>query len=150
MGLQIFGCGWKQFSRTRERGEFVCPHCQQQRKYKVEDYRHWITVLFVPVIPLNSQGAWIECKSCRRHFSDDHLREGDAWTPSPAVADNQDPESLPSARVPATPSDARGGATLAVAHGQQYCGKCGSQWEDGINFCGSCGAKARSESDAGA
>jgi hypothetical protein len=83
VGLVIWpiGVGWKARPRTVQTGPFECQHpdCKGRRtsatqQYRVREYRNWIVVFYVPVIPLNTLGATIECASCKTAYSPDVLR----------------------------------------------------------------------------
>lgn len=73
VGLRIFGCGTKQYSRTLQKGTFECPRCQQagregQQEFKLESWKNWITLVYIPVIPM-SGFEQVTCKSCHGQFA---------------------------------------------------------------------------------
>lgn len=73
MGWQLFptGIGWRSFDRTMEEGLFRCPNLrciptsEDGHRYRLRSARNWATVLFVPLIPLNRTGWFVQCRECR-------------------------------------------------------------------------------------
>ena len=57
--LIIFGL--RVFHRTITQGMFHCHRCGGDRPYRQRAGRRWLTLLFVPVIPLNSVGEHVQC-----------------------------------------------------------------------------------------
>jgi len=70
--LLIFGLSV--FFRTVDEGIFHCPHCGGDRAYRLRSGRRWLTLFFVPVIPLARIGEAVECKTCRTRFNRAVLR----------------------------------------------------------------------------
>lgn len=50
-------------------GEFHCPSCNVRREYKHKRVRRFFTLYFIPVIPLDLLGEYIECQVCRGTFN---------------------------------------------------------------------------------
>lgn len=70
MGWQLFptGIGWRSFDRTESEGTFACPAARcggTEQRYRHRSGRNWVTVLFVPLIPLNRTGEYVECRRCK-------------------------------------------------------------------------------------
>lgn len=70
--LLIFG--FAVFFRTVGHGDFHCPHCGGDRRYRHRVARRWFTLFFLPVIPLTQVGEVVECTTCRNRFSLGTLR----------------------------------------------------------------------------
>jgi tellurite resistance protein len=70
--LLIFGLSV--FFRTVGEGNFHCPNCGGDRRYRQRVARRWFTLFFLPVIPLNRLGEVVECGTCRSRFNLDVLR----------------------------------------------------------------------------
>lgn len=143
MGWQLVpvGIGWRSFDKTLEEGRFSCenPRCKGRveptQPYRLRRSRNWFTVLFIPIIPLNMKGVYVECRSCKSIFHAAVLREqpgqapqqstfpavsiaGDAPAPfSPPAASNEQPV-LPSTAdsfvSPTPPVEAATAQTAAV------------------------------------
>ena len=62
MCLILFG--WRGVERETARGEFHCPQCDKTRPYADKSVRRWFTLFFIPVIPLNHLGSYVECPFC--------------------------------------------------------------------------------------
>lgn len=53
---------------TKGTGTFGCPTCEQERTYRHRTRRQFLTIYFIPLIPLQSLGEFIECTTCRGTF----------------------------------------------------------------------------------
>ena len=49
-------------------GDFYCPSCRGQMPYKHKRVRRFFTLYFIPVIPLDLHGEYIECQQCRNTY----------------------------------------------------------------------------------
>ena len=49
-------------------GDFYCPQCRSKLPYKHKRVRRFFTLYFIPVIPLDVQGEYIECQQCQVTF----------------------------------------------------------------------------------
>ena len=65
--------GMRVFYRTIARGVFHCRRCGGDREYRHRNGRRWLTLFFVPVIPLNSVGDHVQCATCRTRYVADVL-----------------------------------------------------------------------------
>lgn len=62
----IFGTRSVKF--TKEEGHFHCPQCACKTAYKLKSARRFFTLYFIPLIPLDHLGDYVECRSCRGTF----------------------------------------------------------------------------------
>ncbi|MBF0596366.1 zinc-ribbon domain-containing protein [Faecalibacter rhinopitheci] len=60
----IFIGGVTEKAKTIEEGMFHCPICKQQRQYIHREYRNYISLFFIPLIPINRTGENVTCKYC--------------------------------------------------------------------------------------
>ena len=74
--------GTRGITTTRKRGQFHCPHCGPQR-YCHKGVRRFVTVCFIPLIPMNTVGEYVECEACGNTYHMDVLHY------DPAVAQEQ-------------------------------------------------------------
>ena len=51
-------------------GTFCCPSCGVDRQYAHKQARRWFTVFFIPVIPLNVLGDYVQCLTCQASFNE--------------------------------------------------------------------------------
>lgn len=51
-----------------DEGRFACPQCAAERDYKHKKVRRFFTLYFIPLIPLDSLGDFVECQSCKGTF----------------------------------------------------------------------------------
>ena len=69
--LIIFGL--RVFYRTVTQGVFHCRRCGGDRQYRQRAGRRWVTVFFLPLIPLNSVDEHVRCTTCRTRYVTDVL-----------------------------------------------------------------------------
>lgn len=50
------------------RGTFYCPQCEGDRHFSWKSARRWFTLFFVPVLPLNHLGEYVECDTCESTY----------------------------------------------------------------------------------
>lgn len=62
----IFGTRGVKF--TKEEGQFFCPQCESERPYRHRSVRRFFTLYFIPVIPLDKLGEYVECRTCKGTF----------------------------------------------------------------------------------
>jgi hypothetical protein len=65
--------GTRTFTSTFERGSFHCPQCRGDRDYNHRRVKNWFTLYFIPVIPLDTRGCYVECRGCSGTFTSDVL-----------------------------------------------------------------------------
>ncbi len=66
-------------------GQFHCPDCDQMRPYKQKRVRRFFTLYFIPLIPLDLVGEYVECSGCGSSYK-------------PAVLDYKPESSAPGPR----------------------------------------------------
>jgi tellurite resistance protein len=54
-------------------GEFYCPSCEQPRVYVQKRVKRFLTLYFIPLIPLDTVNEFVECQNCRGSFTADSL-----------------------------------------------------------------------------
>ena len=64
--MLIFGL--RVFYRTIGQGTFHCHRCGGDREYRHRAGRRWITLLFIPVIPLTKTGEHVRCAVCGTRY----------------------------------------------------------------------------------
>ena len=60
--------GWTSLRHVKEKGAFYCPQCAAHQDYKLRAPRRWFTLYFIPVIPLDEHGRYVECNACKQTF----------------------------------------------------------------------------------
>jgi uncharacterized tellurite resistance protein B-like protein len=53
---------------TQHRGRFFCPSCGRDTAYNHISVRRFFTLFFIPVIPLDQVGEYVECQRCNGTF----------------------------------------------------------------------------------
>jgi tellurite resistance protein len=76
--------GTRGVTTSRGTGSFYCPQCQGQRIYEHKTVRRFFTLYFIPLIPLDLMGEYVECQTCRGAF-DRSLLDADVATLRAAV-----------------------------------------------------------------
>lgn len=69
--MLIFGT--RGIPSANEAGKFFCPICASEHDYRRMVVRRFFTLYFVPLIPLGTEGSYIECKKCHGTFADEVL-----------------------------------------------------------------------------
>jgi tellurite resistance protein len=62
LGLIIFGT--RGVTYGSEGGQFFCPDCEGKEQYLHRKVRRFFTLYFIPVIPLDLLGEYVECQRC--------------------------------------------------------------------------------------
>ncbi|BBM82348.1 TerB family tellurite resistance protein [Candidatus Uabimicrobium amorphum] len=70
--------GTKGVERTLSRGNFSCPSCTKKRSYRIIEVKKYFTLYFIPIIPLNRLGSYVECLYCKGTFKKTVLRKSKA------------------------------------------------------------------------
>lgn len=65
--------GWTTLQKTLSSHEFHCPQCGSMVYGDLKSANRWFTLYFIPVIPLGSQGEYVECVSCKGTFRSEVL-----------------------------------------------------------------------------
>ncbi|MEZ6087092.1 MAG: zinc-ribbon domain-containing protein [Pirellulaceae bacterium] len=60
--------GTTELRRTRDRGDFRCPQCRQQRAYRYKSVRPFLTLYFIPTVPVGGVQHYVECEKCGEAF----------------------------------------------------------------------------------
>lgn len=60
--------GIRPITRTTRRGVFHCPECDARRPFARQRVQRRFTVFFVPMLPLDDLGEYVECEHCRGTF----------------------------------------------------------------------------------
>jgi hypothetical protein len=66
--------GIRVFFRTTGQGVFHCPRCGGDRHYRHRSGRRFLTLFFIPVIPLTKAGEHVQCTTCRTRYHVGALR----------------------------------------------------------------------------
>lgn len=75
--------GTRGVTSTKDQGQFHCPHCGPGSSFKLKSVRRFFTLYFIPLIPLDSLGEYVECAQCQGTYNDNVLSY------SPEDADRQ-------------------------------------------------------------
>lgn len=60
--------GTRGLTTTPEKGTFYCPQCASTQPYNYKRVRRFFTLYFIPLIPLDKLGEYIECPTCQGTF----------------------------------------------------------------------------------
>jgi len=66
MFIIIFGLSGVTLSTGK--GTFFCPNCDGRQEYRYKTIRNFFTLYFIPLIPLNKSGEYVQCKNCGQMF----------------------------------------------------------------------------------
>lgn len=54
-------------------GQFNCPRCKSEQEYNHKEVKRYFTLYFIPLIPIGTSGAYIECRGCAGTFAPEIL-----------------------------------------------------------------------------
>ncbi|MFK8111177.1 MAG: TerB family tellurite resistance protein [Rubripirellula sp.] len=57
--------GTMNLTRTRDRGNFYCPNCAVTQGYRLRARRPWLTVYFIPTVPVSGAEIFVQCDHCK-------------------------------------------------------------------------------------
>ena len=57
--------GTRGVTSTKQQGQFYCPQCNGSCDYRHKSVRRFFTLYFIPVIPLDQLGEYVECQRCQ-------------------------------------------------------------------------------------
>ncbi|NND97571.1 MAG: zinc-ribbon domain-containing protein [Pirellulaceae bacterium] len=60
--------GTMNLTRTRERGDFYCPSCGTTQSYRLRARRPFLTLYFIPTIPVGAAELFVDCDGCRNNW----------------------------------------------------------------------------------
>lgn len=60
--------GTRGITTTPDRGQFECPQCGCTQPYNLKRVRRFFTLYFIPVIPMDKLGEYVECPGCQGTF----------------------------------------------------------------------------------
>ena len=66
--------GLRVIYRTLGRGVFFCRRCGGDREYRRRAGRRYVTVFFIPLIPLAKTGEHVQCLTCKTRYVTEVLR----------------------------------------------------------------------------
>jgi len=144
----IFGMKGK---KTKlDEGEFYCPICGGQRHYHHIQVRRYLSLYFIPVVPLDHQGEFVECQTCGKTFAMEVLTLKAPPPKSRSLAEIIN--ALPNDLLNGLPLDyamrdlTQAGlsydaakAALAPFPPAHTCPDCGLGYVAGVSTCGVCG-----------
>jgi tellurite resistance protein len=65
--------GWRGVRMKQGEGMFYCPSCQRDEHYVHKTVRRFFTLYFIPIIPLDKVGEYVECSACRGTYKPEVL-----------------------------------------------------------------------------
>ena len=72
--MLIFIWGLRVIYRTLGNGVFFCRRCGGDRAYRHRSGRRYITVFFIPLIPLTRTGEHVQCRKCKTRYVTEVLK----------------------------------------------------------------------------
>ena len=69
-------------TRTRDEGNFLCPACGVSQGYRLRATRAWLTVYFIPTVPVSDHESFVQCDHCKANWDPsvlemDHLNHSE-------------------------------------------------------------------------
>ena len=85
--------GTMNLSRTRDRGNFYCPTCSMTQGYVLRARRPWLTIYFIPTVPVGGAELFVRCENCKQSW-DPTVLEMDQKSHEAAIAEQFRDEAL--------------------------------------------------------
>lgn len=142
--------GTKAKTKTVGKGKFNCPHCQREREYERRKAKRYFSIYFIPLIPMDDIGEFIECQTCHRSYSPEVLK----YKPSKPQSDTARVLNIVKDRldrgfpIEYVISDltqegfdrdiAKNMITMAGGLGRKTCPKCELTYADSVERCPDC------------
>lgn len=60
--------GTMDWGSTRMRGVFQCPNCDTNQQFRLRSSRPFLTLYFVPIIPIGGVHEFVQCSNCKNSF----------------------------------------------------------------------------------
>src|SRR5690606_2724794 len=60
--------GTMNITRTRDEGDFHCPTCGSLRHYQLKSRRPFLTLYFIPTVPIGGTEHFVRCTDCKSHW----------------------------------------------------------------------------------
>lgn len=60
--------GTVNLTRTRDEGNFLCPACGVSQGYRLRTTRAWLTLYFIPTIPVSNYESFVQCDHCKANW----------------------------------------------------------------------------------
>lgn len=60
--------GTRDLTRTQDQGDFYCPECKTTCSYRLRAKRTFLTLYFIPVIPISSAEWFVCCDQCKSNW----------------------------------------------------------------------------------
>ncbi len=86
----MFIAGTFDWASTLEQGEFLCPKCGTTKTYQRKVARTFMTLYFVPLIPISGLHEFVICRGCRQRF-DTSILAGTRTGPSERFQHHRSP-----------------------------------------------------------
>lgn len=65
--------GTMNWASTRSRGLFRCPQCGGTQQFRLRASRPFLTLYFIPVLPIGGLQQYVECRQCKNSYEPDIL-----------------------------------------------------------------------------
>jgi uncharacterized tellurite resistance protein B-like protein len=78
--------GTMNLTRTRDRGSFFCPTCGLNQTYRLRSRRPWLTLYFIPTVPVGGAEFFVQCDHCHSTW-DSSVLEMDQQSHEQALED---------------------------------------------------------------
>ena len=75
--------GTMNLTRTRESGQFYCPTCGSNQPFRLRARRPFLTLYFIPVVPVGGPELFVVCDGCR-----------DKWDPTVLSMDQHEHQQV--------------------------------------------------------
>jgi len=142
----FFIIGWP--VRTKDYGAIqgeTCPHCRNMTFHRLIKTRRWITIFFIPILPISTASYYFTCPICATGYEIDKSDVPLAKRYIP-VTEAYLNEQLSEEEYHRQIEEASEGREDHIYLGEapaedwiNYCPECGSSVGEDVSFCPECG-----------
>ncbi len=65
--------GTMNLTRTRSTGNYYCPNCRVTQTYRLRARRPWLTLYFIPTLPIGGPEVFVHCDGCKQSWDESVL-----------------------------------------------------------------------------
>ncbi len=87
--------GTMEWASTRMRGTFICPNCDHSENFRLRASRPFLTLYFIPVLPIGALQEYVQCSRCKNAFETAVLSNRMMPSPSSSAVENAGQKEVP-------------------------------------------------------
>ncbi len=86
--------GTMNWASTRLRGLFRCPQCGDTQNFRLKASRPFLTLYFVPILPIGGVQEYVQCTKCKNSYETDILASTMTTQPAGVLSRESNPSTV--------------------------------------------------------